>query len=355
MLFHRAKKARPIKGAGFFVIPLYFLCYPNLDYHIEYVKNERVELSQRVPERLQKTGRNILKLIAAISATAALQACGEEPKEKKEELGCSPVPDCPTFNIPGESNLYYHRGLFMRENSATGDLYQVCAPNERNLCEDGQTPANDGCELPVCDNAKACDPVPSRKENEFVINLDRANIPTSTLEVLYGHRHFDTPSYPVIYDNVPDCAPGQSSEGSSHFSCDPIPTCEKTFDVCRDLPRCQPGESPITCTEMPGEFLSEQQCLDYLVRSYGHLGQHYLTVYQVKEMCTPEFDPVINQNVYRPPIMEVKCLPVPECQPGERPVSRTLNINFDCGKWGSWISNDTYAPSCDPIKSCTQP
>jgi len=272
---------------------------------------------------------------------------------------CSPIADCPNpkLSAQGEYENYYDlSGRWRRYDPTTGEQFKVCEPTQRDFCQEGENPQDDGCEPAVCKNIEPCDPIPSRKKDGAAYRLpDRANFPTSSTHAsLLPWIYSDTTLYPVIYDNTPDCAPGEKTpDGETYYTCDQLPTCEKTIPYCDPLPRCEEGESPVTCEPPGGAYGVEQDCINSLNETINLFSFYGLDLSPgANNMCEPEWDSSVNETAYTLPKITMNCLPTPECKDGEQPTDSTLTTQINCEKWGSWLSSYTYAPSCDPIESC---
>jgi len=338
-------------------------------------QKENAKTSGRAPSRfsnalntLRKAARTSPLLVGLLGAGAgAVGAAGcssvnVEGSPASTTEGCSPVPDCPDIhvNIFGSTddkyNFYNETGRWERIDPTTGEIHKVCEPTHRNFCVEGQTPQADGCEPPVCENVQACDPIPTRKSwNDGYIYLDRGNFPVNPVPSTYIWLSESDPiTFPVIFDNVPDCLPGEKPvDGDSYYTCDAIPTCAKTIPYCRELPRCAPNQSPVLCEENGENFTYHDDCTARM-EDYGYFFSKYQLDLngQTESLCKYEFNPAVNENVYHAPGMTVQCIPTPECQAGEEPQDSTLNTTVDCGKWGTFQSSFSIAASCDPIKSC---
>lgn len=300
-------------------------------------------------------------LLAALLPVGAA-ACGSATVDGNVVNGCSPIPDCPPVDVsiggPYHNDDYYLTAdRWTRTDPNTGNITKVCDPTDRDFCEGDQTPQTDGCELPVCENAKACDPIPSRPDEKSAqIALDQANLPVTPVgsDFLYNYVDKDPVQFPVVYDNAPDCPPDYPIQPNSYLTCDPIPTCDDTFAYCRPLPRCAEGESPITCEDSQNpHFSTQEECVNQAA-DFGPWASRYgLNFFDIASaLCIPEVDPNTGEDGWALPAITVKCLPTPECAPGEIPANTTLNTVLDCNKWGKLPSSYTYAPSCDPVKSC---
>jgi len=283
--------------------------------------------------------------------------------------GCSPMPDCPNFPpYPNATeSLYDSSGRWRRIDPTTHKEFMVCDPTVRNFCADGQTPEADGCSLPVCENAKTCDPIPSSPSHDVWRSPDHANFPTSTdqyFNIGLNYVYENETLYPTIYDNVPVCQPDESPAGETYYSCDVIPTCpeEKLLKYCDPLPRCADGQQSIKVEDQTNfAFGDLSQCLDYMntaefitetrgsVSIFGKQNETSLSV----TACAGEVSN--GTTLYRPPRVEVVCIPTRECLPGEVTASthHFLVQHIDAGKWGSWTSTSGgYELTCDPIPTC---
>ncbi len=307
---------------------------------------------------------------ALIAALAAGTGCGgnvdsnDNLINQVNDIGCDPVPTCPRPYLSGagafSEDTYLNDQRWFRVNPETNEIIVVCDPTERDFCEEGETPAEDGCSPPVCPGAQEsmCDPVPSRKEqNAPYRGANLANYPTSS------EHYQNLPwiqenklDYPVIFDSAPDCEAGETPEGDSYYRCDMIPTCESTIPYCEPLRRCEPGESPVTCEQSYARYGNIDDCHTHANNINQITGAYYIDMspyWDNNNICGEQYDPDLNEYFYSPPAVTVNCLPVRECANGEEPYRTSITVNVDCGQWGSWttVSGD-YAPSCDPIKSC---
>ena len=316
-------------------------------------------------------------------ALLASAGCGDVVVEK-EGGNCSPIPDCPRDYDPFEDYLESQRET--RRDPKTGQITQICISTSPTviceedevdiycvteplpLCKEDEDRENKNCKIPACEDATSCDPVPSRKTGEPKTFPDRSGLPTRTDndDVLkYSEDDFANQIfYNAIFDNVADCEEGVAPDGYIYMPCDQIKTCDDDTQIksCRTLPRCEENEPPVSCekrtetnwAEIPNH---EELCFkvmettEDLLFLYGlglrninkkaHAGLSDITL----AACSPG-------NNYIPPIIEIKCLPTPECQEGEKPqeVSRTHII--DCGEFGSVTNTFDKAASCDPIPDC---
>lgn len=326
-----------------------------------------------VPDFLPGISRMANSAAARVALVAALSSpgCGSEVTTydivqtgtpTKPVPACSPIPDCPspTIGVPNteQPSFYDESGRWRRINPVTGEQFKVCEPVKRDFCEEGENPQDDGCELPVCENATMCDPIQSIKKGSMGRFPYLANFPRSSGDAfLINYAYNNDVDYPVIYDNVPDCEPSETPKGDSYYSCDLIETCEDTIPYCDPLPRCKEGESPISCKENidGNQYGSQEACLEDVYRTANMLSQNALEGYQLADAgCQEEYDESIDEYFWKAPAVDVVCLPTRECEEGEIPVETTSEVDVDCGKWGSWTSYNNYAASCDPIKSCDQ-
>lgn len=282
------------------------------------------------------------------------------------DKGCSNVPVCPDPKVslyagphePNE-NFYTWDRRWFRVDPSTNEIIKVCEPVNPDFCEEGENPEDDGCDAPVCDGVQEamCDPIPSRVPDGPTRRPDQANFPTKHIRSdIIKYIREDTVGYPVIFDNVPDCGPnGEPKEGETYYSCDLIPTCEKTIDYCDPLPRCKEGQSPIVCTDVPkAEYPSEETCYDNLYESLYGVGHYGIDtgMWFSDLTCFPRTDENTGKTVYPLPTVEVVCRVEPECEEGEMPHIITRETPLDCGKWGFHTSITKRSGSCDPIKSC---
>lgn len=306
-----------------------------------------------------------LMVLASLSS-----ACGKVTTEENiiievnEDIGCTPVPECPEpkisiFGGPKEASekFYIQSQRWFRINPETEEIIKVCDPTPRDYCEEGENPQEDGCDPPLCEGVQEamCDPVPSLSPNGPYRFPSQANYPTGPISQstrIYIYNNLT--DNPIIFDNVSDCGPDESPNGETYYSCDVIPTCEETIPYCDPLPRCKAGQSPIACTEEPGQkFSSEEQCTEFLYGEVQSMSHDFSTSSWFSDLeCKMVYDESINENVYKLPNIEVVCKVTPECQEGEIPEKTTRTVPIDCGEWGSFSSVDEYAATCDPIKSC---
>lgn len=305
---------------------------------------------------------------------------------QQPKLPCSPIPYCPDIKLPfvpwTSVNYYLQVGRWFRVDPTTHKIHKVCEPVKGIPCDEkkGETPEKDGCDLPVCDDAKMCDPIPSSKVNPMyespAFQRDFADFPQvkyaqSTAydngissSYWFGSSLFDgTPdpvSHPMIFDNVPDCKVGEKpKEGASYYTCDIIPTCEKTIPYCEPLPRCEPGQAAISIISQDSESglpaISSETCVANLESSLTWMTfpYHVDATPALEKLCGP--DGLYPKNHAFTVTATMNCLPVPACKPGEKPVesSTPLPITIDLGTLGKVASTTgSYAPSCEPIPSC---
>ncbi len=308
------------------------------------------------------------------------------------KLPCNPIPYCPEVKLNSGSlfsqNYYLQSGRWFRVNPLTHKIHKVCEPVKGTPCDEakGQTPQKDGCDLPVCDDATMCDPIPSSKVDPMyegpAFMRDFANFPKTVYgqsnmpnngfysSYWFGSSIFDgTPdpiSYPMIFDNVPDCKVGEKpKEGESYYTCDVIPTCAPTIPYCEPLPRCEPSQSAISIISQGSEggtpAVSSETCAQDLNSSLTSLTSHYHVdvALALEKLCGPD-GPYPKNHAFTV-TAEMHCLPIPECKPGEKPVksSTPLPITIDLGTLGMVASTTGpntifggYIPSCEPIPSC---
>jgi hypothetical protein len=317
------------------------------------------------PEINRVSNATLARAMATVACLTGLSACEGEVTAIKN--GCSPVPNCPAveLNAQGPGNFYASSHRDRRVNPETHEIIRVCEPAVRDFCTGDRTPAQDHCELPVCANAVACDPIPSRSSNtESYRDIDVANFPInndnvgSQWDYLDSAMFYDIYNFPVIFDNTPDCKLGQGEkpvEGASYLTCDPLPTCDSTIAYCDPTPRCKPGESPIFCTGNGLKFGPEQEyfCQEALAQTdyiFSMSGIDVTPLYETA--CLPETDPDSGLIFYTIPSITKTCLPIPECQTGEVPYNTNIVVPVVCGQL-NWISDSgPYTASCDRIKSC---
>ena len=166
-----------------------------------------------------------------------------------------------------------------------------------------------------------------------------ANLPTDSSFSFYNPFEFENRQrYPIIFDKTPDCAPGESPAAESYYTCDLIPTCKETIPYCDPLPRCNPGQSPISCEENANmeRFSNKNDCdkqYNNVINWLGWQGVNSdpLTIYA--ELCEKKHDGSINEDYYQMPLITVNCRHIPECSDGEVPVEKPLDLYLQCGKW----------------------
>lgn len=283
-----------------------------------------------------------------------------------QEKPCTSVQYCPqpykTFNDYQDNNYYLNSGRWIRIDPVTGITYKVCEPLKGKICDDNETPATDNCLLPECEDSTTCDPIPAKATKDAPERYpDQANFATSVgfdgppFPMNINENNF---SFPVIYDNIPDCEPNEEPVQPPWFDygCDLIPTCEQTIPYCDPLPRCKPNQSPIHCQEQNLKLGDAEMCWDkmdavdmFFMQAYG-LDFPY---YAKDKLCEPNPNGDIS-----PPRIVIDCLPTPECKDGEFPEKTTAKVEIDCYGWWedgdyySWTSENENSMSCDPIKSC---
>lgn len=283
------------------------------------------------------------------------------------EHACSPVPNCPAVPVSiynpqqPDEDYYFETDRWYRINPETKDVTIVCEPVHKEECAPGQTPQKDNCTIPICKDAKTCDPVPSAKSKDQPWRMPYvANLPINSDSSFYNPFEFENHQrYPIIFDNTPDCAPGETPATESYYTCDIIPTCEKTIPYCDPLPRCNPGQSPISCEESPKmqRFSYKDDCTENynnLINWLAMQGVNPDPITLNADLCEKKHDDSINEDYYQMPLISVNCRHIPECADGEVPVKKAAEIYYDCGKWYQGSQTFDYAPSCDPIKSCKQ-
>lgn len=308
----------------------------------------------------------------------------------KPALPCDPIPYCPDPKLGltpyPTSNFYLETNRWFRVDPATEQIHKVCEPVKMPTCDEtkDETPQKNGCDLPRCPDAKACDPIPSVQSNPFVAGggpyfaRDFAHYPTN----LYAQSNWSNQGdlsmfwnpqnpivFPMIFDNVPDCKPGEKpKEGESYYTCDILPTCAQTIPYCDPLPRCAPGQAAMSF--IPGDKENDagldipvETCIANLQSRLQFIASPYHVdiLPALEKLCGPGG---LNQknNVF---VIEAKmnCLPIPECKPGEKPVynKEGFPLTLDLGTLGvvaSATSLDQYeydkygTPSCEPIPSC---
>lgn len=320
-----------------------------------------------------KSRANIFALLAGAVMAFAPAACGRSPtdddnptkviiiKGKTEPALCSAVASCPEFKPtwPPSQNPHYNEYLFsgrwVRHNPETGEEYKVCEPLERDFCEGDEMPQENMCEPPLCPDVQPCDPIPSRgSENEPVRRPQQAGFPTNSQHPYIDHIYGNPDAFPIIFDDIPDCTPERAEllkQGASYYHCDLLPTCEEKIPYCEPLPRCEDLQSPLSCST-DGSYLFGDlaSCRDYMDRVRNLIRHWGVDIGPVLDRaCQPSGD---GTDGYRPPIIDVVCLPTPECKPGERPGLTPRAGVVDCEGLGMWTSTDPFAPSCDPIPSC---
>jgi len=288
-----------------------------------------------------------------------------------DDVGCTPVSECPIpdFNAVyiGESepqpNFLDTSGRWRRFDPTTGEAIIVCEPHPRVYCSENQTPETDNCFAPVCDGAydRMCDPIPSRAEGTSRMpgGMTVANFPTYSDEY-YDWNNINSRAdvYPVIFDNIPDAENPDDLNGETQYNYDLIPTCppERQIDYCRPIRRCQNGESPISCTAGGTRVSSAVDCSPMILDIDDWLSNYNLTLMDVPvraDLCTQSFDASINETVYTAPVVELRCLPIPECEDGELPYDTHPVINMECNGQTWTTGNENWVmPSCDPIRSC---
>lgn len=292
------------------------------------------------------------------------------PDAGTPNVSCDPIPYCPEVNMkgvgpigPNQGKDYFNAsGRWQRFNPQTGKATEVCQPIQNVTCADDQTSEKDGCAPPICESAKACDPIPSRKDMDGYRTPDQANFPTSSNAAnALPYILNDSVNFPVIYDNSPDCklegSPNEKSpQGETYYSCDVIPTCppDKIIPYCDPLPRCKEGQSPVSCDVEPNSqrYSFQDDCTQVINNTNNFLGWYRLDANPIiGQMCQPQFDPSINETFYSIPIMNVVCLPTRECADGEIPTNTFASIPMNCNGV-TWTSEQYASLSCDPIKSC---
>lgn len=350
----------------------------------EIITTSQSQLSQeRSPALNRILNRTSARMAAFLGTIAALTttSCGGRVEvdeniivvnadagiEPDAKLPCRPIPDCPTVPVSGISNegkpnpdYYFQTNRWYRINPQTKQSIKVCEPFHRAECTPEQDPVKDNCDLPVCPDAKSCDPVPARNNKEAPYRYPyQADIPTTSSFSMPSPYYFDQypQAFPVIFDNVPDCAQGESPKAESYLTCDPVPTCAATIPYCDPLPRCAQGESPISCeeSEQSPKYATLQDCVDGLVNTSYHLtgqGIRLDVANYNSELCEKKYDSSINETYYQAPLISVNCRHIPECANGEIPHDASITFNVTCGKWFSGQAVDDYSASCDPIKSC---
>lgn len=308
------------------------------------------------------------------------------------KLPCNPIPYCPEVKLNSAAlfsqNYYLQVGRWFRVNPLTHKIHKVCEPVKGTPCDEkkGETPQKDGCDLPVCDDATTCDPIPSSKVDPMYEGpaflrdfahfpktiYGQSNMPNDGFSSSYwfGSSIFDgTPDpikYPMIFDNVPDCKPGQKpKEGESYYTCDIIPTCDATIPYCEPLPRCEPSQSALSIIsqgfESGAPAVSSETCAQNLASSLTWLTSHYHVdvALALEKLCGPD-GPYPKNHAFTV-TAEMHCLPISACKPGEKPVksSTPLPITIDLGALGTVASttgpNTIFGglvPSCEPIPSC---
>ena len=307
----------------------------------------------------------------------------------KPALPCSPTPYCPDPKLgltPFDTyNYYLQSGRWFRVDPTTHQVHKVCEPVKMPVCDEtkGETPEQNGCDLPRCADAKTCDPIPSSKVDPMYVGpafmRNFANYP----QALYAQSNFldqnyagsgnsmfdgslDALNFPMIFDNVPDCKPGEKpKEGESYYTCDIIPTCAQAIPYCEPLPRCAPGQAAMSFipggTENGAPEITVDNCINTVKSRLGFLTSpyHIDPTPAIEKLCGPSgLNPKNHVFVVQ---AQVNCLPVRECNPGEIPVDTKtpLPITLNLGALGTVASttgpNYEFGgniPSCEPIPSC---
>jgi len=251
---------------------------------------------------------------------------------------CDPIPDCPVaITRLTDENVYTREDRWFRVNPETGDTVVVCNPDRS---ED---------ELPPCDDAILCDPLPSRANYESPrIGFEKAPYPDNSLAMFQENPYS---SEDLVFDQTPDCIEGETAEDIGDHTlllCDLIPTCDpaETFSIpCTDIPQCELEQSPISCSDLPAswETRSLSECRNYIRHTKNRmyrLGINVDTLFVDHEYCTIGSD---GELTNLPPIINLECLPLRECAPEENPEARERQIAYplDCGDY-AFYPTDRY-------------
>ncbi len=344
---------------------------------LEVVHNQP-ELSPQSPA-VKRIFNRISAKVTVLLSTLAAASCGgkvevdeniiiiDTPDAQTPDApeACNPIPNCPAVPVSiydpqqTDPDYYFESDRWYRINPETQEVTIVCEPVHKQECSPGQNPHEDNCTIPVCKDAKTCDPIPSAKSKDQPWRMPySANLPTDSSFSFYNPFEFENRQrYPIIFDKTPDCAPGESPAAESYYTCDLIPTCKETIPYCDPLPRCNPGQSPISCEENANmeRFSNKNDCdkqYNNVINWLGWQGVNSdpLTIYA--ELCEKKHDGSINEDYYQMPLITVNCRHIPECSDGEVPVEKPLDLYLQCGKWYTGTTTFDYAPSCDPIRSC---
>lgn len=306
-------------------------------------------------------GGNSMAEDSFVGADAGVDVVQEAREDVEADVPnmCLPVADCPQIFEDKDTSLSYwlDESRYARINPVDGSVHDICEPVPRNYCDEGEIPEKDLCFPPVCPNVEMCDPLlsigPFLKDSYPSLRRypDRANFPT-----VIGpyppikNEHVSSVSRPLIIDNMGDCGSDSAPLPWDSYPalCDPIPTCDETFEYCDPLPRCKEGQAPVTCTyDDEGLNTPEIYCAsDVEGFRYGMLEYGY-------EVGTFLNEAVCGKGTgYDMPVFTINCLDTPECADGEKITSVTKSIEIDCGSLGKFTTEPVHTISCDPVKSC---
>lgn len=338
--------------------------------------------------------------LGSIDAGQDAQSSGKDAigaDAQRAKLPCSPIPYCPNPKMspatPWLDNLYLAQNRWFRVHPQTKEIRKICEPIKHPTCDaaKGEAPGKNNCDLPICDDATMCDPIPSRKSaQEPYFHRDFAPYP-NTQYISSGFASFFSQSpypnsmnpytQPFVFDNVPDCGPGESPAGESYMSCDLIPTCGETYATSdfpknvfypsEDLPRCEPGEPVATFGKF--EEMSLYDKSKDCEKAYYDTFRWISSSYRVSpwKAIVAFCDPVDNLAAQKKPTLlptklTINCLPIPACGSKEVPTWAPLKpLQVDAGLYGiittsmedepvSQCPEICFAPSCEPIPSLSK-
>jgi hypothetical protein len=344
-------------------------------------EQNRVAQNSISPAANRISNRASAKVVALLAALAGISnvSCGGKVEVNEEiivveapdaqapdaQVVCDPIPNCPAVPVsiynsnPPDENFYFETDRWYRINPETKEVIVVCEPIHKQECQEGQDPQKDKCSIPVCKDAKTCDPIPSMAGKNQPWRMPyQANLPSNSDFSHYNPFEFDDAGrYPMIFDNVSDCPNGVFPESETYYTCDILPTCEKTIPYCDPIPRCQPGQSPISCEDSPTmqRYSYKGTCQeDYnnIVSWLARQGINPDPITLNADLCEEKYDSANNEKYYQMPLITIDCRNISECTDGEVPVKKSVDINLHCGKWYTGTETYDYSLSCDPIKSC---